>query len=47
MSSLFKSNWSDFNISHLVETCDSISLLIYGAGNPEISGIGAMVSYTI
>lgn len=47
MTELIKSNWEGHNMSYLVATCDSVCLLLYGAGNPDISGIGAMTSYTI
>jgi len=47
MLELLESNWEDHNISDLVETCDSVCLLVYGAGNPDISGVGAMISYVI
>ncbi|RSL57584.1 hypothetical protein CEP54_008205 [Fusarium duplospermum] len=37
------------NMTLLVETCDNICPLIYGTGNPDLSGIGAsmMISYAI
>ncbi|RSM12021.1 hypothetical protein CDV31_006471 [Fusarium ambrosium] len=36
-----------YNTSLLVETCDDICRLLYGVGNPDILGIGAMVSYAL
>jgi hypothetical protein len=47
MTELIKSDWEGRNMSHLIQTCDSVCLLVYGAGNPDISGIGAMTSYAI
>lgn len=29
-----------YNITLLVETCDNICQLLYGTGNPDLSGIG-------
>ncbi|WYZ35356.1 hypothetical protein EsH8_X_000003 [Colletotrichum jinshuiense] len=40
-------NKGDFNVSELVETCGSICPLIFGVGNPDVSGVGAMISYAI
>ncbi|KAK3368031.1 hypothetical protein B0H63DRAFT_89004 [Podospora didyma] len=47
MAKLFKINWDNYNITYLVDTCDSVCLLVFGAGNPDISGIGVMNSYLI
>lgn len=41
------SNHQDYNISLLVTACDSVCLLAYGSGNPDITGIGVMISYLI
>ena len=35
-----ESDWQSYNISLLVATCGSVCLLVYGAGNPDILGIG-------
>lgn len=35
-----ESDWTEYNVSLLVATCDSVCLFVYGAGNPDISGIG-------
>ena len=40
-----ESNWQNYNISLLVKTCNTVCPLMYGSGNPDISGIG--VSATI
>ncbi|KAK3331273.1 hypothetical protein B0H66DRAFT_546193 [Apodospora peruviana] len=40
-------SWESYNVSLLVETCDSVCLLVYGTGNPDISGVGVMISYLI
>lgn len=32
--------WAGYNISVLVETCPGVCELVYGSGNPDISGIG-------
>jgi hypothetical protein len=34
-----------YNISLLVTTCSSVCAVVYGSGNPDISGIG--VSYSL
>lgn len=34
------SEWQGYNISLLVEKCPSVYVLIYGDGNPDVSGIG-------
>src|SRR5436305_14791041 len=34
------SDWQDYNVSLLVETCAEVCVLVYGTGNPDISGIG-------
>jgi hypothetical protein len=41
-----ESDWAENNVSLLVQTCDSVCVLIYGAGNPDISGIGVSVSFS-
>ncbi|OIW26300.1 hypothetical protein CONLIGDRAFT_671902 [Coniochaeta ligniaria NRRL 30616] len=44
------SNQVDMNVSLLIQACPETCLMIYGSGNPDISGIGtleAMISYTI
>ncbi|KAK3379010.1 hypothetical protein B0T24DRAFT_610532 [Lasiosphaeria ovina] len=41
------SNWTGYNISLLVQTCPGVCNLVYGVGNPDISGIGAMISYAL
>ncbi|KAH6964872.1 hypothetical protein EDB82DRAFT_511148 [Fusarium venenatum] len=40
-------DWAGYNISLLVDKCPGVCDLIYGSGNPDISGIGAMSSYAI
>ncbi|RKL08877.1 hypothetical protein BFJ70_g16732 [Fusarium oxysporum] len=40
-------DWAGYNISLLVDTCPGVCDLVYGSGNPDISGIGAMSSYAI
>ncbi|AEO69507.1 uncharacterized protein THITE_114136 [Thermothielavioides terrestris NRRL 8126] len=40
-------DWAGYNISLLVDTCPGVCELVYGSGNPDISGIGAMYSYAI
>lgn len=35
-----ESDWQDYNISMLVTVCTQVCPLIYGTGNPDISGIG-------
>ncbi|KAH7233739.1 uncharacterized protein BKA55DRAFT_579881 [Fusarium redolens] len=40
-------DWAGYNISLLVDTCPGACDLVYGSGNPDISGIGAMSSYAI
>ena len=32
--------WAGYNLSLLVQTCPDICILVYGSGNPDISGIG-------
>ena len=32
--------WQEYNVSLLVATCDNVCLFVYGAGNPDVSGIG-------
>ncbi|KAM7185563.1 hypothetical protein V8F20_011756 [Naviculisporaceae sp. PSN 640] len=39
-------NRTSYNISRLVDTCPDVCDLVYGTGNPDISGIGAVISYT-
>jgi len=40
------SDWQGYNISLLVEKCPNICVLIYGDGNPDVSGIGvSRISY--
>ena len=39
------SDWQSYNISLLVETCAGVCALVYGSGNPDISGIGVSVVY--
>jgi len=34
-------NFERYNISLLVESCPNVCLLVFGAGNPDMSGIGA------
>jgi hypothetical protein len=34
------SDWQGYNISLLVSTCPNVCVLIYGDGNPDVSGIG-------
>lgn len=34
------SDWRGYNISLLVATCEGVCPLVYGDGNPDISGIG-------
>lgn len=38
-------NTTHFNVTRVVEDCQSICTLFYGTGNPDISGIGVMISY--
>ena len=38
-----ESEWQSHNISLLVQTCPGVCLLIYGSGNPDISGIGVIL----
>jgi hypothetical protein len=33
-------DWQGYNISLLVEKCPNVCVLIYGDGNPDVSGIG-------
>jgi len=33
-------DWAGYNISLLVDTCPGVCDLVYGSGNPDISGIG-------
>ncbi len=35
-----ESDWQDYNISMLVTVCSQVCPLVYGTGNPDISGIG-------
>ena len=32
--------WAGYNLSLLVQTCPDTCILVYGSGNPDISGIG-------
>lgn len=34
------SNRSEYNISLLINTCEGVCPLVYGSGNPDISGAG-------
>lgn len=38
-----ESDWQEYNISLLVETCNAVCSILYGTGNPDISGIGVSV----
>jgi len=33
-------NWQGYNVSLLVQTCPGVCVLVFGAGNPDICGIG-------
>ncbi len=33
-------DWAGYNLSLLVQTCPDTCILVYGSGNPDISGIG-------
>lgn len=35
-----ESDWQGYNISLLVQTCAGVCPLVFGSGNPDISGIG-------
>ncbi|TFK67424.1 hypothetical protein BDN72DRAFT_859158 [Pluteus cervinus] len=37
----------DTNITELVQSCQSICNLVWGTGNPDLSGIGANISYIL
>ncbi len=41
------SDWQGGNISLLVQTCDNVCALIYGSGNPDISGVGVSCAYSL
>jgi hypothetical protein len=38
------SDWQGYNVSLLVATCSTVCPLVYGSGNPDISGIGVSLS---
>ncbi|KAM7211992.1 hypothetical protein V8F06_012621 [Rhypophila decipiens] len=40
-------NRTSYNVSFLIQTCPDVCGLVYGTGNPDISGVGAVVSYVI
>src|SRR5437762_6662067 len=35
-----EADWQNYNMSLLVATCAGVCPLVYGSGNPDISGIG-------
>ncbi|KAK4206572.1 hypothetical protein QBC37DRAFT_407002 [Rhypophila decipiens] len=40
-------NRTTYNVSFLIQTCPDVCGVVYGTGNPDISGVGAVVSYII
>lgn len=40
-------DWQSDNISLLVKTCDNACALVYGSGNPDISGVGVSCAYSL
>jgi hypothetical protein len=40
-----QSDWQGYNISLLVATCAGVCPLVYGSGNPDISGIGVSLPH--
>ena len=38
-------DWINYNISLLVQTCSSVCPLVYGSGNPDISGPGVRYNH--
>ena len=41
------SDLDGYNMTLLVTTCSGVCQIVYGEGNPDISGIGAMISYGV
>src|SRR4051812_13646666 len=39
------SDWQGYNVSLLVEKCPVVCILIYGDGNPDVSGVGVSIEY--